>query len=88
MTTTILEAKIAPGASCTEVAEWNEGVVRIRVAAAPEKGKANKELIRFLAKSLGLRKADLSIATGKTSRRKTVAVTGLSADEIRQRLKP
>lgn len=47
-----------------------DGTIKIRLKAAPEKGKANEELITFLAKSCGVRKDEISIVSGQTERTK------------------
>nr|WP_314256566.1 DUF167 family protein [uncultured Devosia sp.] len=51
-------------------------VLRVRVAAVPDKGKANAAVIALLAKALGLPKSSLSLANGETSRFKTIAIHG------------
>ena len=51
-------------------------VLRIRVAAVPDKGKANSAVIALLAKRLGLPKSSLTIVSGETSRLKTVRIDG------------
>jgi uncharacterized protein YggU (UPF0235/DUF167 family) len=51
-------------------------VLRLRVAAAPDKGKANAAAIALLAKALGVPKSTLEITAGHTARLKTVDVTG------------
>lgn len=50
--------------------------LKVKVRAAPEKGKANKSLIRFLAKSLGLPKSSFGVISGHTSRAKTLLIAG------------
>ena len=66
--------KALPGASKTEFAGFKEGRLRVRVAAAPEDGKANAELAAFVAKSLGCPKRDVTLLHGEKSRLKTLAV--------------
>jgi uncharacterized protein (TIGR00251 family) len=66
--------KALPGASKTEFAGFKEGRLRVRVAAAPEDGKANAELAGFIAKSLGCPKRDVTLLHGEKSRLKTLAV--------------
>ena len=61
----ILEIKAVPGASKTEIAGINGGRLRIRIAAAPEDGKANRELVTFLAKQLGCVKKDIILSAGE-----------------------
>jgi hypothetical protein len=51
-------------------------LLRVRLAAAPVDGAANKGLIAFLAEMLKLRKADISIESGETSRQKILRVAG------------
>ena len=82
----MLEFKVVPRASCTEIADAEGNIIRIRIAAPPEKGKANKELLRFLAKRLGAPKTNIEILSGKNSRRKRVVVEGLSEEMACQAL--
>jgi len=84
------EAKISlrvyPGAARSEVVDFVDGVLRVRVAAPPVKGKANRELLAFLSQVLGVDKGTLTIIKGHTSRSKVIAVDGLSQEEIMKRL--
>jgi len=66
--------KALPGASKTEFAGVKEGRLRVRIAAAPEDGKANAELAAFVAKRLGCPKRDVTLVHGEKSRLKTLAV--------------
>ena len=81
-----LSVKVAPNASRNEIVGIKEGVVYIKVAAPPDKGKANKELIAFLADNLGIKKSALLIVKGQTSRHKTIVIEGMSVVEILKRL--
>jgi len=67
-----LDIKAVPGASKTAIGEASQGRLKIRIAAAPEDGKANEELIAFLAKTLGLAKKDIVLEKGEKSRLKTL----------------
>jgi uncharacterized protein (TIGR00251 family) len=69
-----ISIKALPGASKTEFAGFKDGRLRVRVAAAPEDGRANAELVAFVAQSLGCRKRDVAILQGEKSRLKTLAV--------------
>jgi uncharacterized protein (TIGR00251 family) len=69
-----IAVKALPGASKTEFAGVQEQRLRVRIAAAPEDGKANAELIAFIAKSLGCPKKEVRILRGQKSRVKTIAV--------------
>jgi uncharacterized protein (TIGR00251 family) len=64
---------VQPRASKTELVGFHGDAIKIRIKAPPVDGAANKELIRFLSKALGISKTSIRIATGETSRRKHVA---------------
>jgi uncharacterized protein (TIGR00251 family) len=66
--------KALPGASKTEFAGVQEQRLRVRIAAAPEDGRANAELISFISKSLGCPKKEVRLLRGTQSRIKTIAV--------------
>ena len=68
---------LQPRASRTEVIGAHGGAVKIRLAAPPVDGEANEELVRFLAKTLGVAKSAVTIVRGATGRRKAVRVTGI-----------
>ena len=69
-----ISVKALPGASKTEFAGFKEGRLRVRIAAAPEDGRANAELIAFVSKSLGCPKREVALLHGEKSRLKTLAV--------------
>ena len=82
----LLQVKVHPGAGRTEVAGLTGGVLQIKIAAPPEKGKANKELTDFLSRLLGVKKSSISIIKGGTSRNKLIAIEGMTPSEIISRL--
>lgn len=63
-----------------------DGALDVALAAQPVDGEANKELLAFLAKTLGLRKRDVTLVRGEASREKLVEVVGLTQDELRERV--
>jgi uncharacterized protein (TIGR00251 family) len=67
-----IDIKAQSGASKTEPAGIKDGRLRVRIAAAPEGGKANAELCRFLAGALGCPKRDVVLLRGEKSRLKTI----------------
>jgi uncharacterized protein (TIGR00251 family) len=81
-----LRLRVQPNAARNELAGFSEGVLRVRVAAPPVRGKANQELIAFLARKLGLSKGDLTILKGHTSRNKLIFIAGLTREGLNQRL--
>jgi uncharacterized protein (TIGR00251 family) len=58
--------------------------LKVRVTAVPEKGKANKALVALVAKSLGVAKSSVRIASGDTSRKKILRIDGEPEDLIRK----
>lgn len=70
--------KVVPSASKNAVAEFGAEAVRVRVAAPPVDGKANKELTRFLAKLLGVPKSSVQVLKGEAAKNKKVAVAGIN----------
>ena len=58
----------------------------MRVAAAPEDGKANAAVVRLLAETVGVPARDVAILTGHASRDKTVELTGIDERETERRL--
>lgn len=55
-------------------------VLKVRVTAVPDKGKANAAVVKLLAKAWGVPRSSLSIVAGEKDRNKTVQVTGDPAD--------
>ena len=82
----VFTAKVVPGSSRTAVAGVLSDAIKIRVAAAPEKGKANQCLVAFLAERLGVKKNSIEIVSGRTNPVKQVQVTGISAIELLRKL--
>jgi len=65
--TEYLRIKVIPKSPKTEIIDiLADGTLKIRVAAPPEKGKANTELIKFLAKHFKVPKEAISIVSGKS----------------------
>ena len=81
-----LRVRVTPGAPHNEVTGYAEGVLRVKVAAPPVKGQANKELIAFLSDILGIRKSQISILKGESSRDKVLAIDGLSLEQLELKL--
>ncbi len=82
----IITAKVVPGSSKTALAGLLGEKLKIKVACPPEKGKANDCLIDFLAEKLKIKRRDLIIVSGQTNPVKRIKITGLSPDELLDRL--
>jgi hypothetical protein len=71
----VIRIKVLPKSSKTELAGiLPDGTWKIKVAAAPEKGKANRALVEFLAEHLGVAKSRIRIVSGETSQLKRIQV--------------
>ncbi|MGQ9457343.1 MAG: DUF167 domain-containing protein [Anaerolineae bacterium] len=78
--------RVIPRASRDEVAGLQGEALRVRLTAPPVEGAANRALVEFLARQLGVRKGQVWILSGEASREKVVAVEGVEAEEVRARL--
>ena len=83
----VFKAKIVSG-SCppTKVCGLLGEMLKIKVTAAPEKGKANQQLRNFLAKQLGVKQSAISIISGRNSPVKQVKILDISADTLLRKL--
>jgi hypothetical protein len=83
----IFVAKVVPGSSGpTRICGLLGGMLKIKVSAAPEKGKANECLLKFLAGLLSVKKNALGIVSGQTNPVKHVHVSGMSASTLLKKL--
>ena len=73
---------VQPRASRTEITGTHGDALRIRVAAPPVDGEANQELLRFLAKKLGVPKSSLQLVQGETARTKVVEIENVSTGDV------
>ena len=81
-----LAIKVTPNASRNEITDFKDGVLQLKIAAPPLKGKANKEIIDFLSRVLGVKKSSIAIIRGLTSRNKIIAIEEMSGDEVLKRI--
>lgn len=79
----LLSVIVQPGAKQTQVAGQHAELLKIRVAAPPVGGRANDELLAFLARTLEVPKRCLRIVRGLSSRRKVVLVAAPQIDPVR-----
>ena len=75
-----LALKVTPGAKKNEILGWEDDypqvgrVLKIKIAAPPVEGKANKEIVLFLAKALGVTKSSIEVVHGTSGRIKLVEI--------------
>ena len=77
-----LEVEVSPKSRQPGVAGRRGDVLKVRVAAAPERGRANDELIKTVAAFLGVPRASVSVARGGSSRRKLLDIEGMAAGDL------
>ena len=84
--TTRLRLRVAPGAPVPGVVGRHGDSWKVRVAAAPERGKANDAVLELLATTLAVPRANVTLVSGGGSRDKIVELTGIGPEEIELRL--
>jgi uncharacterized protein (TIGR00251 family) len=78
----LLHLRVQPNASSSALAGLHGQRLKIRLQSPPQDGKANRELIRFLSKTLGIKKSSVDLIHGQTSRDKTVRLKDITADQL------
>ena len=81
----ILRLRVVPRASRNEVGEILGDSLKVRLTAPPVEGKANRALLKFLGKHLGLPSSRLELLSGQGSRSKRVLVTGATMGWMAER---
>jgi uncharacterized protein (TIGR00251 family) len=81
-----LRLRVAPGASTSQVIGRHGDAWRVRVAARPERGRANDELLQVVATAVGRPRSDVRLVSGASSRDKLVEVDGIDTAEAERRL--
>ncbi|WP_026287618.1 DUF167 domain-containing protein [Thioalkalivibrio sp. ALJ24] len=79
-----LKLRVAPGSRQDAVAGWMGDALKLRVRAAPEKGRANRAVEQLLARELGLPVDAVRVVAGRTGRDKTVEIDGWSVTGLQQ----
>jgi uncharacterized protein (TIGR00251 family) len=83
---TILPVRAQPGARSNEICGAQEGMLKVRITQVAEKGKANKALVSVLSSGLTLRKSQIELITGETSRQKRFLIRGVRLKELMERI--
>jgi uncharacterized protein YggU (UPF0235/DUF167 family) len=78
--------RVIPRAGRSGIAGTRDGALLVRLGAAPVEGAANDQLIEVIADALGVPRRAVSITSGTRSRRKTVAVAGISVEAANPKL--
>jgi uncharacterized protein (TIGR00251 family) len=81
-----LETRVTPRASRTAIEGIREGRLLVKVTAPPVDSAANAAVIAIISQALDVPRRDVAIVGGEQSRSKSLAIAGLAANEVRQRL--
>ena len=84
--TTRVRLRVSPGAARAAVVGRHGEAWKVRVAAAPERGKANEAVLALLAETLAVPRSSVMLVSGGGSRDKIVELAGIEPDEIERRL--
>jgi uncharacterized protein len=82
----VLSVVVVPRAAKSSIEQLADGAIQVRVTAPPVDGAANAALLRFLAGVLDVPRSRLEVISGASSRRKRIAVSDLTPDELEARL--
>jgi len=82
----LLNVRVVPNASKSCLKEMAGGILKVKVKAPPEKGRANDELVKVLSGALKLPKKSVTVVKGEKSRNKTVSVRGADIKKIQEAL--
>jgi uncharacterized protein (TIGR00251 family) len=80
----VLAVRAQPGARRNAVVGAQAGALKVAVTAPPDQGRANKALAETLAAALGLKKSQVELIAGPTSRDKKFLLRGVTADDARR----
>jgi hypothetical protein len=84
----LLRVKVLPNAGRNQLAGLRGEELLVRLQAQPRKGEANRELLHFLAKSLGLPRGSLQIVSGQTSGHKLLRLPAAARGLLEPLLRP
>ncbi len=82
----VVRLHVQPGAGRSEIVGRHGDALKVRVAAAPEGGRANHACERLLAESFDVETSAVTLLTGETSRSKRFALEGVDGVEVAERL--
>ena len=81
-----ISVTVSPGAARSELVGRHGDGWKARVAAPPERGRANEALVELLAKALGVPRSTVRVVSGQSAKAKVVEVDGLAAEDVELRL--
>lgn len=82
----LLPIRAQPGGRKNELRPAVDGMLKVVVSQVAEKGKANRAILEFLAKTLGLRKSQLELLRGDTAKSKVIRIRDISVTDLKSRI--
>jgi uncharacterized protein (TIGR00251 family) len=82
----ILPVRAQPGARRAGVQGEQNGALKVAVTAPPEDGRANQALVEVLREALGLKRSQVELLSGQTSRDKRFLIRGVAREELQRRV--
>lgn len=82
----VINVRVVPRASINELSGLIGDELKVRLQSPPVDGKANKALVKFFARELGVSSKDIAIVAGGKSRNKRVLIGGVDASRVRETL--
>lgn len=86
MEKTILKVRVNPRSSTNRITGWRGDMLLIKLTAPPVEGAANKACIEFIADQLNIKKSQITLISGVSSREKTFEIEGVSREAINVKL--
>ncbi|MCL7413459.1 MAG: DUF167 domain-containing protein [ANME-2 cluster archaeon] len=87
----VIDIEVTPGTKTVQVPSgyntWRKRI-EVRLSEPAQKGRANQQLLEFLAVLLGVKVSEVTLVSGLTAHRKTVHVRGMDAEQVIELLFP
>jgi len=82
----VMPVRAHAGARRNDIIGVRDGMLRVAVTAAPEKGKANRAIVALLSNKLGASKSSIELLAGETSTKKRFLIVGGNIDELSEKI--
>ena len=83
----VVAVRAQPGARRNAIIGEQAGALKVAVTAPPDKGRANDAIVEVLAETLGLKRSQVELVSGPTSRAKKFLLRNLTAEALRNKLR-
>jgi uncharacterized protein (TIGR00251 family) len=81
-----IDVRVTPRGGRDTIVGWREGVLAVRIAAAPVEGAANASVLKMIARRLGLPPSSVTLVSGVRARVKVIEIAGMSEADVRSRI--